>query len=1045
MPDALLPPSQFGPPADSRAIGDAPATRRAIYDNVLGAFSELPPIANQRHTLKLTGVNYQDPENYSYKERKQAKLAGETLGRRIRGTWELSDNATGQVLDSRHQVIARVPFLSDDGTILHNGSEYTVNNQQRLRPGAYTREKANGELETHIATLPGKGVSHRYFLNPEKGTFHIRMLQSEMPLIPLLRAMGATDRELRDAWGDDLLAANTMKDDPSALKKLWAKLRRHDDPEDDNEPGRQRLIERWQTQEVDPDVMKRTLGHPHTNLNKDAILAITKKLVGVSKKEQEPDERDDLAYQRFFGPEDLLAERVRKDHSRLQKQLLFKAGLKGNLSAMPSGALTPQLEQLLLGSGLALNLEEINMAEVLDKQSRVTRMGEGAIGSTDAIPPESRGVLGSHLGYIDSLRTPESMRAGIDLQLARSTRKGKDGKLYAPFRDISTGQEVWKTPEDIADEPVAFPGEMASDLPSARAMKGGKLDFVPKDQIRLEVPHYENSFSPLANLVPLKSAMQGQRVSMASRMLTQALPLQGGEAPLVRSAVPGSGGTRSFEEEYGSHLGAVRAQQAGRVAAVRDDGIDVRYADGTTGTIDLRVNDPMNRKSFINQTSLVGVGDVFALGSLLAMSNHTDKEGAMALGLNARTAYMSYKGINTDDAIVISESMSRRLRSEHAYQHGLEIDPKHKLGKKAFMGLYPGKYSKEAIARLDDKGIIKPGSEVSFGDPLIVAVREKEDTQNKIHRRKQPGWQDASVTWEHEDPGVVTDVVEGRHGPVVVVKSYSETKVADKLSGRFGSKGVIGAIISDNLMPRNPDGEPYEVLMDPTSTVSRGNPAQLHELALGKIAAKTGKPYKLDDFADVKDWGEFARQELKKHGMTAEEDVIDPEFDRKIPNVKTGNSWIMKLHHQAEGKAQGRGGGSYSSENEPAKGGPAGCLLGDTLVETPDGEVTIADIVRDCMRPYKVASSKPYEACDYYDVIDRFHFKTPPDQVMELEFENGQRLTLTKNHEVVLASGQKCLARDLKLGDELMEKCNGSAKICEPESEPDAGTVETGG
>jgi hypothetical protein len=96
------------------------------------------------------------------------------------------------------------------------------------------------------------------------------------------------------------------------------------------------------------------------------------------------------------------------------------------------------------------------------------------------------------------------------------------------------------------------------------------------------------------------------------------------------------------------------------------------------------------------------------------------------------------------------------------------------------------------------------------------------------------------------------------------------------------------------------------------------------EAALGKVAAKTGKPFKIKDFDNDNDLIEFATKELAKHGMTDKEDVTDPETGRKIRGILTGQRFFMKLHHTAESKGQGRATGGYTAEGTPAKGGSEG-------------------------------------------------------------------------------------------------------------------------
>jgi hypothetical protein len=74
---------------------------------------------------------------------------------------------------------------------------------------------------------------------------------------------------------------------------------------------------------LDPEVTKRTLGQPYSNVGANTLLAITQKLLRVNKGEEEPDDRDALAYQHMMGPEDLFPERLNKAKTvaRLRHQL----------------------------------------------------------------------------------------------------------------------------------------------------------------------------------------------------------------------------------------------------------------------------------------------------------------------------------------------------------------------------------------------------------------------------------------------------------------------------------------------------------------------------------------------------------------------------------------------------------------------------------------------------------------------------------------------------------------------------------------------------
>lgn len=1025
------PPSPPDPGPQLRDIGDVKATRTRIYEDVLHAASSLPEISNQRHTLRLSGLKYVDPEDYSIRDQKQAILANKTLSRRLRGTWSLVDNTTGQEIDRRQATIAHVPYLSPRGTIINNGTEYVLQGQLRMRPGVFTRIKANGELESHANILPGDGVSHRYFLDPEKGVFKIHVGQANIPLMPLLRAMGATDKQLREAWGNELFLANAVKDDTAALNKIYERLVRRGDPGADRLTKQQAIAQAFDSMRMDPEVNQRTLGQAHDRMSLDTMLAITRKLLNVSQGKAEVDDRDHLAFQTFLGPEDLITERLTRDYGGTRRELLRRASQTSSLRSIPVGALTKQIQSVLYKSGLAQALEEINLAEVYDKQSKVSRLGEGGISSLDAVPDEARSVQPSHLNYIDPVRTPESAKVGVDSYLATRVKKGRDGRLYSPFLDTRSGQLTYKSAQDVADLTVAFPGQDMT-RPRVGVMRNGRIDFAKPSEVDLVVPHFEQAFSPLGAMVPMKSATKAQRMAMASRMFTQALPLVGAESPLVQSGVPDQP-DKSFEELFGDKMGAVRAKQGGKVLAVSPDEIKVQYDDGKTDTIELYRDFPFNFKTYYYNTPAVRPGDTFQPDQLLARSNYTDERGVPALGKNLRVGYIPYRGWNFEDAVVISESAAKKLSSEHAYQHGLTRTDDYKTSKNDFVSLFGAKFPRKLLDTLDDDGVVKEGTTVNYGDPLILAAKQNELAHNKVHRKKQPTYSNATVTWKHHEPGVVTDAIRAGDQITVMVKSTAASQVGDKLAGRYGDKGVISAIVPDNEMPQDESGQPLEILVNPLGLISRTNSAQIMEAVLGKIAAKTGKPYKVRDFEEIQDLAEWARNEASKHHVKDTETVTDPDTGKGIRNVLVGNRFYMKLHHTAASKEGGRGTGGYTAEGTPAKGGESGCFVGSQRVMTIDGPLRISHICEKQLRTQVLTYSRELQDWVYRPVTDWFVYRAKVEDIIEITTAGPclsaggtqttpctlHKISTTKNHEFFLFDGTKIEAGNLQVGDML--------------------------
>ena len=66
--------------------------------------------------------------------------------------------------------------------------------------------------------------------------------------------------------------------------------------------------------------------------------------------------------------------------------------------------------------------------------------------------------------------------------------------------------------------------------------------------------------------------------------------------------------------------------------------------------------------------------------------------------------------------------------------------------------------------------------------------------------------------------------------------------VGDKLSNRHGAKGVVTRILPDADMPQLPDGAPIELILSPTSMVSRLNFGQQREAVMGRLAQAAGCP-----------------------------------------------------------------------------------------------------------------------------------------------------------------------------------------------------------
>ena len=245
-------------PVTFRRFDDPATIRKAIFDGVLASVTKKYPIENERYRMELTDLRYQKPRDFTLQEQKEALMSRNTLAWRLHGNWRMVDKETEKVIEERPAVVAHVPYMTQRGTFIYRGSEYTISNQMRLRPGVYTRKKDNGELEAHFNVMPGSGSSFRVFMDPKSGVFNMRLGQSNVPLYPLMKSMGVTDEQMKKHWGMDLMNANRQKQDSGAVQKAYKRMvgGLATDPQEQIVG----LGEAFDKMKMDPDVMQRSLG-----------------------------------------------------------------------------------------------------------------------------------------------------------------------------------------------------------------------------------------------------------------------------------------------------------------------------------------------------------------------------------------------------------------------------------------------------------------------------------------------------------------------------------------------------------------------------------------------------------------------------------------------------------------------------------------------------------------------------------------------------------------------------------------------------------------
>lgn len=460
-----------------------------------------------------------------------------------------------------------------------------------------------------------------------------------------------------------------------------------------------------------------------------------------------------------------------------------------------------------------------------------------------------------------------------------------------------------------------------------KGVKNNRLAELDDADYALDDPNA--MFALNANAIPMPFNVQGPRVFYGARFFDQALPLAKRQSPLVRNLSFKEG--RSWDYVLGRQSGAVfhDDDEEAVVEKVDPDEVVLRTASGKKVVRELYNNMPFNRNTALRNKVLVQPGQVVRKGQPLASSNFTDDEGRLAMGLNARIGLVPYKGETMDDAVVISQAFADRLVSDHSEVVEHEPDDEFKMGRNHFVSLFPQKFKKSQLDFLDDEGVVKPGTILQPGDPVILRTKPKSFSSgsadiSKLSRSVRHIRKDSSLVWDGDDSAEVIDVVRGRKGGVKVLLKYeSPARPGDKVALRAGGKATITRVIPNDRMPRTKDGVALDLLLNPLSLPSRVNASSYYELLLGKIAERTGKPYVLPaTLPEGKSWFEFIKEELAKNGVDPEEEVFDPEEGKPLARpITVGVGHIMKLNHQAAKKIKSRGQAGYDVNRQPMKGG----------------------------------------------------------------------------------------------------------------------------
>ena len=683
----------------------------------------------------------------------------------------------------------------------------------------------------------------------------------------------------------------------------------------------------------------------------DDMVASISYLIGMPYGIGHTDDIDHLGNRRIRSVGELLQNQIRVGLTRLERVVRERMGLQDMDVAMPSNLInirpvTAAIKEFFGSSQLSQFMDQTNPLAELTHKRRLSALGPGGL-NRERATFEVRDVHYSHYGRMCPIETPEGPNIGLINSLSTYARINEYGFIEAPYRKVDaknriiTDDIVYLTADEEDNFIVAQANEPIDE--NTHWFKRDRVSARLLDQIietkNTDVDYMDVSPKQLVSvataMIPFLENDDANRALMGSNMQRQAVPLLMPEAPVV-----GTG----MEYKAAADSGIViLAAQDGTVSHVSARQISIRDDNGVEHVYHLTKFQRSNQGTCLNQRPIVKKGARVKKGDVIADGASTDG-GEIALGRNILIGFMTWEGYNYEDAVLISEKLVKDdvFTSIHIEEHEVEARDT-KLGPEEITRDIPN-IGEDALAQLDEFGIIRPGAEVRAGDILVGKVTPKGETELTAEERllraifgeKARDVRDTSLRVPHGEGGVVVDVKvftrenkdELSPGVNQMVRVYIAQKrkisVGDKMAGRHGNKGVVSRILPEEDMPFLPDGTPLQIVLNPLGVPSRMNIGQVLELHLGMACKSLGIRIATPVFDGATE--QDIKELLVKAGCDEDGKTVlyDGRTGEPFENrISVGYMYYLKLHHLVDDKIHARSTGPYSLVTQQPLGGKA--------------------------------------------------------------------------------------------------------------------------
>ena len=628
-------------------------------------------------------------------------------------------------------------------------------------------------------------------------------------------AAGIAEVEVVDVAVDNGTLIKTLREDAKAgihneedaLKEIYRRMRPGDPPTASNSKqmihrmffelshydlgyvGRHKINKKLNlTGKVDENL--RTLHESGIDVI-EAIRLLLKIYVGQA----QVDDIDHLGNRRIRTTGELLENQCRVGLARTER--LIRERMTAHNP--DQGPLTPQrlvnsktfsavVSDFFARSQLSQFMDQTNPLSALAHKRRLSALGPGGL-SRERAGFEVRDVHPSHYGRICPIETPEGPNIGLISSLGIYAQVNRFGFIETPYRKVIGGKvtdEIEYLPADNEEQFVIAqanaPLKADRTFAEARVTCRYRTEFCEKPA--REVQYMDVApmqvISIAAGLIPFLEHDDANRALMGANMMRQGVPLMTTERPYVGTGLEGVSAKDSRVIVTATEDGVVAYVSADLILTTKDGklpaGVEPNPAnpeeydfakEASKGVVRYRLQKfrRCNAGTCFNQEPIVKRGQAIKAGDCLADGPATD-QGELALGKNLLVAFMSWRGYNFEDAILVNERLVREdaLTSLHiiTFECGARDT---KLGPEEITRDIPN-VGEDALKNLGPDGIVRVGAEVKPGDILVGKVTPKGETElspeerllRAIFGEKAADVRDTSLTVPPGTTGVVMGV-----------------------------------------------------------------------------------------------------------------------------------------------------------------------------------------------------------------------------------------------------------------------------------------------